>query len=123
MMVNAAAFDSIVVLDPLLGINVTMNLYEFGVGVSGRTKVSDVLKTMLQLAKLVPVPSDPNVALQLDPWKSVPVTVIVEPIYAAVGAKLIRDCAQCASRVNSNAATKTIKLRCIEPRAGKKFNQ
>jgi hypothetical protein len=119
-MVIASALDSIVAL---LGVNVTINLYELGVDASGRTNVSDVLKTILQLAKFVPVPSAPYVALQLVPWKSVPVTVTVEPKYAVVGAKLVRAGKQCASCVNSSAATKTSKLRGIEPRAGNRVIQ
>jgi len=121
VMVNAAESDATVVLGG--SINVTMNLYEPGVGATGRTKVSDVLEAMMQLAKFVPVPSDPNVALQLPAGNSIPVTVTVEPKYAAVGAKFVRDGRQCAACVNSSAATKKSKLRGIEPGAGNRVNQ
>ena len=116
-MVNAAKSDATVVPS---SINVTMNWYELGVGVSGRTKVSDVLKTMLQLAKFVPVPSEPNVALQLPAGNSIPVKVSVEPKKAVVGMKLCNVAAlQSAICVSNNAVTKTIKHRFIQPLSSK----
>ena len=110
-----------------LELSVTIDLNEPAIPETGGDKDSFVSETQLHAASSVPVPSGPNVALQLPLGNAIPSTWIVVLVVqnsASAGARLAILGLQSASGINNDAATKKSKIhRVIEPSARNQVDQ